>query len=40
MNDAYRAFFGRSFPARATLGCGLVNPDGLVEIMATAVAGE
>jgi enamine deaminase RidA (YjgF/YER057c/UK114 family) len=40
MNNAYRAFFGRSFPARATLGCGLVNPDGLVEIMATAVAGE
>jgi len=37
MNDAYRAFFERSFPARATVGVGLVAPDGLVEIMFTAV---
>jgi enamine deaminase RidA (YjgF/YER057c/UK114 family) len=37
MNDAYRAFFGSSFPARATVGAGLFAPDGLVEIMATAV---
>ena len=37
MNDAYRVFFERSFPARATVGVGLVAPDGLVEIMFTAV---
>jgi aminoacrylate peracid reductase len=37
MNDAYRAFFERSFPARATVQTGLVAPDGLVEIMVTAV---
>jgi reactive intermediate/imine deaminase len=37
MNDAYRAFFERSFPARATVGVGLVAPEGLVEIMLTAV---
>ena len=37
MNDAYRAFFERSFPARSTVGVGLVAPDGLVEIMLTAV---
>jgi aminoacrylate peracid reductase len=37
MNDAYRAFFGKDFPARATVGAGLFNPDGLVEIMVTAV---
>jgi reactive intermediate/imine deaminase len=37
MNDPYRAFFERSFPARATVGVGLVAPDGLVEIMLTAV---
>ena len=36
MNDAYRGFFGRDFPARATIGSGLVAPDGLVEIMVTA----
>jgi len=36
MNDAYRAFFERDFPARATLQTGLVAPDGLVEIMVTA----
>jgi enamine deaminase RidA (YjgF/YER057c/UK114 family) len=38
MNDAYRAFFGeRSLPARATVESGLFAPDGLVEIMMTAV---
>jgi 2-iminobutanoate/2-iminopropanoate deaminase len=36
MNDAYRAFFERSFPARTTIQSGLVVPDGLVEIMVTA----
>ena len=36
MNDAYRAFFEREFPARATLQTGLVAADGLVEIMVTA----
>jgi aminoacrylate peracid reductase len=37
MNDAYRAFFQKSFPARATVGTPLFAPDGLVEIMMTAV---
>ena len=37
MNDVYRAFFGKAFPARATVQTGLVAPDGLVEIMVTAV---
>jgi reactive intermediate/imine deaminase len=37
MNGAYRAFFERDFPARATVQTGLVAPDGLVEIMFTAV---
>jgi len=37
MNEAYRTFFSRDFPARATVGVGLVAPDGLVEIMVTAV---
>jgi enamine deaminase RidA (YjgF/YER057c/UK114 family) len=37
MNDAYRAFFGSGFPARATVRGGLFAPDGLVEIMVTAV---
>jgi reactive intermediate/imine deaminase len=36
MNDAYRAFFERAFPARTTIQSGLVVPDGLVEIMVTA----
>jgi reactive intermediate/imine deaminase len=36
MNDAYRAFFERDFPARATVQTGLVAADGLVEIMVTA----
>ena len=38
MNDAYRPFFEKDFPARTTVGTGLVAPTGLVEIMAVAVA--
>ena len=37
MNEAYRGIFQKDFPARATVETGLVNPDGLVEIMFTAV---
>ena len=37
MNDVYRSFFGKDFPARATVESGLVAADGLVEIMVTAV---
>jgi reactive intermediate/imine deaminase len=37
MNAAYRAIFARDFPARATVETGLVSPDGVVEIMFTAV---
>jgi aminoacrylate peracid reductase len=37
MNDVYRTFFGKDFPARATVQSGLVAADGLVEIMFTAV---
>ena len=37
MNAAYKAAIAKDFPARATVGVGLVNPDGLVEIMMTAV---
>jgi 2-iminobutanoate/2-iminopropanoate deaminase len=37
MNAEYRPFFGRDFPTRATVRTGLVAPDGLVEIMMTAV---
>ena len=37
MNGEYRAFFGTDFPARATVVTPLVAPDGLVEIMVTAV---
>jgi reactive intermediate/imine deaminase len=37
MNSEYRSFFGGDFPARTTLRAGLVAPDGLVEIMMTAV---
>jgi reactive intermediate/imine deaminase len=33
MNEAYREIFSADFPARATIGTGLVAPDGLVEIM-------
>jgi reactive intermediate/imine deaminase len=36
MNEAYREIFSGDFPARATIGTGLVAPDGLVEIMLTA----
>jgi len=37
MNEPYRMPFGTLFPARATVGVGLVAPDALVEIMMTAV---
>ena len=37
MNQEYRAFFQKEFPARATVQTGLVAADGLVEIMFTAV---
>jgi 2-iminobutanoate/2-iminopropanoate deaminase len=33
MNKAYRTSFSKDFPARATVRTGLVNADGLVEIM-------
>jgi 2-iminobutanoate/2-iminopropanoate deaminase len=33
MNKAYRTIFTKDFPARATVRTGLVNADGLVEIM-------
>jgi len=36
MNDAYRGTFAKDFPARATVGAGLMGADGLVEIMLTA----
>jgi reactive intermediate/imine deaminase len=36
MNEVYRAFFERGFPARATVQSGLAAPDGLVEIMVSA----
>jgi 2-iminobutanoate/2-iminopropanoate deaminase len=37
MNAAYREVISREFPARATVGTGLMGADGLVEIMFTAV---
>ncbi len=37
MNEVYRPHFAKDFPARATVVTGLVNADGLVEIMLTAV---
>jgi 2-iminobutanoate/2-iminopropanoate deaminase len=37
MNAGYRTIFSKDFPARATVRTGLVAPDGLVEIMFTAV---
>jgi 2-iminobutanoate/2-iminopropanoate deaminase len=37
MNEEYRTFFGSEFPARATVGTGLVAPGAVVEIMVTAV---
>ncbi|HWF87050.1 MAG TPA: RidA family protein [Vicinamibacterales bacterium] len=36
MNAAYRETFATDFPARATVGAGLMGADGLVEIMFTA----
>ena len=37
MNAAYREAIAKDFPARATVGAGLMGADGLVEIMFTAV---
>ena len=37
MNTEYRNFFEKDFPARATVGAGLVAPGAVVEIMMTAV---
>jgi 2-iminobutanoate/2-iminopropanoate deaminase len=37
MNAAYRAVFSKDFPARATIGTGLMGADAAVEIMFTAV---
>ena len=37
MNAAYREVISKDFPARATVGTGLMGADGLVEIMFTAV---
>jgi enamine deaminase RidA (YjgF/YER057c/UK114 family) len=37
MNAAYREVIARDFPARATVGAGLMGADGQVEIMFTAV---
>ena len=37
MNGAYRPFFEKDFPARTTVGVGLLVPGGVVEIMMTAV---
>jgi len=36
MNTAYREAFGKDFPARATVGAGLMGADAAVEIMFTA----
>ena len=36
MNAEYRAFFGKEFPARTTVGTGLVAGGAVVEIMVTA----
>ena len=36
MNLSYRAVFGKDFPARATVGAGLMGADAAVEIMFTA----
>jgi reactive intermediate/imine deaminase len=40
MNAAYRGPLAGALPARATIEAGLVAPDGLLEIMMTAVKGE
>jgi enamine deaminase RidA (YjgF/YER057c/UK114 family) len=37
MNAAYRPVFSKDFPARATVGTGLMGADAAVEIMVTAV---
>jgi 2-iminobutanoate/2-iminopropanoate deaminase len=37
MNAAYREIFSKDFPARATVGTGLMGADAAVEIMFTAV---
>ena len=37
MNEEYRAFFAKEFPARATVASGLVAKGAVVEIMVTAV---
>ncbi|HJZ74981.1 MAG TPA: RidA family protein [Vicinamibacterales bacterium] len=37
MNESYRPVFGKDFPARATVGAGLMGADAGVEIMLTAV---
>jgi 2-iminobutanoate/2-iminopropanoate deaminase len=37
MNASYREVFGKDFPARATVGAGLMGADGAVEIMFVAV---
>jgi reactive intermediate/imine deaminase len=37
MNAAYREVLTKDFPARATVGLGLMNADGQIEIMMTAV---
>ncbi len=37
MNEAYREVFAKEFPARATVETGLMNPEGLVEIMFVAI---
>ena len=37
MNASYRPVFGKDFPARATVGAGLMGADAAVEIMLTAV---
>jgi 2-iminobutanoate/2-iminopropanoate deaminase len=37
MNEAYRSVLKAPYPARATVEAGLVRPEGLVEIMMTAV---
>jgi 2-iminobutanoate/2-iminopropanoate deaminase len=38
MNQAYREYFPRGYPARATVKCGLAGPDFLVEMTFTASA--
>jgi len=37
MNASYRAAIVKDFPARATVGTGLMGADAMVEIMMTAV---